>query len=711
MNRLLLLMAFFSIFTLANSPDAKQDNGSMEQDPFLFLEDVESPKALGWVDSQNAKVEARLVGDPRFSALQKYLYDVATDPDKLALGTILGDVVFNFWEDDKNPRGVLRRTSLTDYRSGNPKWEVVLDLDQLSKDENVSWYYAGISYAPTPSTRVLVHLSRDGRDAATVREFDLATKNFVKDGFVIPESKSHVAWFDENHLMVSCDEGLGSLNKAGYPIILRLLGRHVELKDAPILYRGNVEDVGGGVMGSVDRTDDGHVVAASIAYSVSFEETHQMLIDFDQPTNAEKFWRLPIPNDASYIGVFKGDHIVMLKKAWPEKNLPASTLIALTRDEANPHADPKIKVLFESQGNQIVEGASISDRYLYVSMLDNIRSTFKRMDKVEGQYVLRPLNTPHDLQVSYVLSRGDTIQIQTHGFLQPHSIHVQSEHLDSLTPPVYRGKSRFDASKFEVLQHQARSLDGTMVPYFLVQSKNRLPNAGPVPLRIYAYGGFSINNLPTYLSTTGKYWLEDIGGAYVLANIRGGAEFGSDWHRSAMLTNRNKSFEDLIAVGEDLVSKGVTIPKKMGIEGGSNGGLLTSAVAMMRPDLFNAVVSDVPLTDMLRFHLLFAGASWMEEYGNPDIPEIRNFWKKYGPYQNVKAGLSYPELYLTTSTADDRVHPAHARKMAALSESLGHSVLFYENREGGHGGAADAMQEAKVRAQHCVYLIQKLHDA
>jgi len=678
-------------------------------DPFGWLEEVEGERPLEWVDRQNEKTLARLTGDARYEPTRDYIYKVLTDPDKLATGDIIHDKVYNFWTDAKNPRGLFRVASLDSYRSGNPQWEVILDVDELARVEATSWYFGGAAHASVESGRVMIRLTRDGRDAVTCREFDLKTKRFVEGGFFIPEAKSRVSWLDDDRLFVATDEGPGSLNRSGYPVNMRLLARGQSLVDAPLIHRANTEHPGGGVYAGTERSSTGEVLSVILTESRAFENTTTWVLDHRDPLNSSTKRELPVPVSAEYAGLYRGEYLALLTKDWPEKGLKVGTLISLALG-SGPEAETKISVVYESRGDTVVVGASASDRYLYVSLLKNARRTLDRLTKVDGRYERVPLHLPADREVSISLGYSDWVHVQTWDFLLPLSVSVQPESQAEISAPVFRSRSRFDESKFEAHQYRARSQDGTEIPYFIVMPKNRAADEA-IPTRLYAYGGFNVSQTPSYLGLAGKLWLEDAGGAYVLANIRGGGEFGKAWHDAAKVPHRNKAFEDLIAVGEDLVLRKIAAPKGMSIEGGSNGGLLTAAVAMMRPDLFGAVVSSVPLTDMLRYHRLSAGASWMVEYGNPDAdPAARAFWERYSPYHNVKPDWGYPEILFTTSTADDRVHPAHARKMVARLESQGHPVMLFENREGGHGGAADSAQSAKVNALKLVYLCQKLLD-
>jgi prolyl oligopeptidase len=675
------------------------------QDQFWWLEDVESEKSLDWVRARNKESLAKFENDPRFAALQKEASDVLEATDRIPYPERLGDRLYNFWQDKTHVRGIWRRTTLQDYRKTDTAWETVLDVDALGKFENKSWVYKNSNCLPPHYLRCMIELSDGGKDASVWREFDTRTKSFVAKGFVVPEAKSDVSWLDDNTLLVGTDFGPGSLTESGYPRIIKRWRRGTELSKAPTVFEAKVKDVGAWPW--VSHRPEGRTVL--LARGLTFWKTRYWVL-----SDSGERLRVPLPESASVKGVFKDRIVAILRNPW--KDYPAGAVVAMDlRDARAGKAEPRTTLVYEldeDSGFPQRGAVAFTKNNVLLSVMTDVKTTIKRASfSPGGGAVVESLPVPAEgtAWVSDASPHTDEFFFGYTGFLTPTTLF----HLDAGAAEPERLKSlppRFDASRVDVQQFFAVSKDGEHVPYFLIGQKG-MPFDGSNPVLLHGYGGFETPQRPFYLSTTGKMWLER-GGVYVLANIRGGGEYGPKWHQAALKGNRQKSFDDFISIAEDLIYQKITTPRRLGIMGASNGGLLVSAVATQRPDLFNAVVSKVPLTDMLRYHKLLAGASWMGEYGNPDDPGERDFLRKYSPYHNVLwfKERRYPEMFFLTSTKDDRVHPAHARKMVAKMLARNHQVWYFERIEGGHGGAADRKQAAHRKALEYAYLLQYLKD-
>jgi prolyl oligopeptidase len=683
-------------------------------DPYLWLEEVDSDAALAWVRERNAESEATLRARPDYEPIRAGLLEMLNSKERIAQVTRRGDWFYNLWQDEAHPRGLWRRTTLTEYRRPEPAWEAVLDLDALGAAEGENWAWGGaVSLAPA-HRHCLVSLSRGGADAAVVREFDTTTKAFVAGGFTLPEAKSDVDWIDADTVFVGTDFGPGSLTSSGYPRTVRRWARGTLLTDAPVVFEVQPTDMMAAV--SVDATP-GHertlLVRLIDFYRREFfalEGTTSRPIDV--PADAQiAFW-----NSA---GDPADTLLIELRSDWPVagRTWPRGALLAA--DAARYLAGERaFEALFVPTPTRSLAGYTTTRSHVIVNVLDNVASRLEEWQRGPTGFTRRTIEAPlhgtlgcaalHDtmrtddpLAEHYLLSYSD--------FLTPDSLWLgrtgtdARETLKALPP-------RFDAAGMHVDQCFAGSADGTRVPYFVIWpagfSVTHVAESG-MPTLLYGYGGFEISMQPGYRAGFGRSWLAR-GGVLVIANIRGGGEYGPAWHQAALKGNRQRSYDDFIAVAEDLIARGITTPQRLGIEGGSNGGLLVGTVFTQRPDLFNAVVCSVPLLDMRRYHRLLAGASWMAEYGDPDDPTDWAYLSKYSPYQNVHAGVHYPEVLFTTSTRDDRVHPGHARKMAERMRAQGHAVLYFENIEGGHGGAADNSQRAHMQALAFSYLWRRL---
>jgi len=676
----------------ASTPEAGGD------DPYLWLEDVTGEKALDWVRQQNAVSTNELQAVPEFEPMRRRLLAILDSKERIPFVTKHGRFVYNFWRDDRNVRGLWRRTTLEDYKKPQPNWETVLDLDALAAKENENWVWKFANVLEPGYDRALISLSRGGADATVVREFDVKRKEFVAGGFALPEAKSRVDWRDRNTLYVGTDFGSNSLTKSGYPRIVKEWKRGTSLSEARTMFEGKVDDVS--------------VTAASYRdHGRTYDFIERGVTFFTDETfvrRGDKWVRLDKPADAE-VQTF-GKHLLLrLRSDWTVggQTYPSGSLLAADFDDYLK-GERKLTAIFEPSETRSLEDVSATKNYLLITELDNVRSRPFLLRYTRGEWKRTPIDAPAFGSVSINgidSDESDEYFMVIEDFITPSTLSYgvagkpQREKLKSL--PAF-----FNTEGLEIQQFETKSKDGTRVPYFQVSRKG-LKLDGTNPTLLYGYGGFRISMLPNYSPTVGAAWLER-GGVYVIANIRGGGEFGPRWHEAARKANRQRAYDDFIAVAEHLVARKVTSPKHLGIQGGSNGGLLMGVMLTQRPDLWGAVVCQVPLLDMRRFNKLLAGASWMDEYGNPDVPEEWSFIKNFSPYHNVRKEAKYPRILFTTSTRDDRVHPGHARKMVARMKEQGHDVLYYENIEGGHGGAANNKQSAYMRALAYSFLLKEL---
>jgi prolyl oligopeptidase len=670
-------------------------------DPHLWLEDVLGHKPLAWVRASNAHATQELTNAPRFEALRQRLLRIYDSKEKIPYVTKLGHYLYNFWQDDTQVRGLFRRTSLEEYPSVHPPWETVLDLDRLAADEKETWVWKGYDPLFPTYDRCLISLSRGGGDATQVREFDLASKQFVPDGFQLPEAKNSVSWRDRDTLYVGTDFGPGSLTHSGYPRLVKKWKRGTPLADAPTLFEGQPQDVA--VRTSVIH-DRGYTYER-IDRSITFFTSECYLLYDDRFEIIEK------PLDAS-ISTFGDQLLVTLRSDWEVggETHPAGALLSAPMADYL-RGDRHFQRLYEPSDRSSLVTVTGTYHHLFVNELENVRNRVVVLTRTGSEWRRQLLPTPGPGTVAVWgldPNESDQYWLNVTDFLTPSSLYLGTVG----EGPANRLKSLpsfFTAQGLQIEQFEAVSPDGTRIPYFQI-SREHLALDGHNATLLYGYGGFEISLLSYYDPTVGAAWLEG-GGVYVQANLRGGGEFGPQWHQAALKQNRQKAYDDFIAVAEDLIRRRVTSPAHLGIMGGSNGGLLVGNVLVQRPDLFGAVVCQVPLLDMKRYPHLLAGASWMGEYGDPDNPEEWAFLERYSPYHNVKSDRTYPRILFTTSTRDDRVHPGHARKMAARMREQGHDVLYYENLEGGHGGAADNPQRAFMRALEYTFLHNNLESS
>lgn len=684
----MLLVASFSPLTIAAA------------DPFLWLEEVEGKQPMAWVAQHNKDSLAEIKSYPGFQQLADNSLAILNSEERIPYARRMGKHYYNTWKDEKNPRGLYRRTSLAEYKKPEPKWETVLDIDALSKKEAVNWVFKGVNCLQPEYQRCMVSLSRGGADAVELREFDLPRAKFIEAGFFVAEAKNRFHWLDQDNVLVGTDFADGhSMTDSGYPRVIKLWQRGQALSAAQSVYSASKKSVS--------------VAAYEIAHG-----NNKLTLIYDGLTfytsssyaySNGKLTQLSIPADADILGMFKSHVYLQLKSSWQ----PADTLFKQGSVVSIAKADlllgkKSYRLFVEPTARKSIDDLSFSKDAILVSWLDNVRSKVSRYTPApNGDWSIKNLefSDKGNLSVFDISDQYSDFFVNYSSFTEPSSLYwvdgqsLTAEKIKSL-PHMFAGDD------FKAQQFMASSKDGTQVPYFVVMAKNTQLD-GKNPTLLYGYGGFEISLRPRYSATVGKNWLEQ-GGVYVLANIRGGGEFGPSWHQAALKQNRHKAYEDFEAIAEDLIARKITSSKHLGIQGGSNGGLLMGNAFTRRPDLYNAVVCQVPLLDMQRYNKLLAGASWMGEYGNPDLPEEWAFIKTFSPYHMVQKDVSYPKVFFTTSTRDDRVHPGHARKMVALMESLGHEVLYYENIEGGHAGAADNKQRAELSALAYAYLLKQL---
>ena len=667
-------------------------------DPYVWLEEVQGEKAIAWVKAQNAVSQPALEGSPEFKALHERLLAIYNSRERIPSVKTRGKWLYNFWQDAQNPRGIWRRTTLEEFRRKEPAWETVLDVGKVGADEKMNWVWKGATCLFPDYDRCLVSLSRGGADAVEIREFDIATKSFVKDGFVLPESKGNAAWRDKDTLYIARDFGPGTLTSSGYPRIVKEWKRGTPLTEAKVVYEGKESDVGvgGGVGFEKDRRYE--VVTRSVDF---WNQERRLRV-------GDKWVLIDAPTDAS-VAFMRGMIVIQPKTDWKPAAVTyrAGTLIAASL-EAFLAGKRDFEIVFEPRERVALQAYIATRDHLVLDILDNVKGRVVEMSRKDGKWTSRNVPVPEAASIGLEAvepNESDDYWMTITSFVEPTSLYRATPGRN----PAEKMKSLpafFDAKGLKTVQFEATSKDGTKIPYFVVM-RDGTKFDGSNPTVLYGYGGFEQAMTPSYSGGIGTGWLEK-GGIWVLANIRGGGEFGPQWHRTALREGRVKTHDDFIAVAEDVIKRGITSPTHLGIMGGSQGGLLVGAAFTQRPDLFRAVVCQVPLLDMKRYHKLLAGASWMGEYGNPDEPADWAFISKYSPYQNVVKDRKYPKIFFTTSTRDDRVHPGHARKMVARMKEQGHDVVYFEYLEGGHGAGTTPAQSAYTWALTYTFLLNEL---
>ncbi|WP_372947712.1 prolyl oligopeptidase family serine peptidase [Mariniphaga sp.] len=684
---IMLIFAMATKITFAQSPDSYQ-----------WLEEVENEKALEWVETWNEKSLNVITSQPDYENLYEKNLEILNSTDRIAEPSIRGEFVYNFWQDQQFQRGIWRRAKLETYLGGNPNWEILLNMDELSEKDGEKWVFKGASGLYPDYNKFLVSLSKGGGDAVIIREFDVQSKSFVEDGFYLPEAKGGASWIDENTLMVSTDFGEG-ITTSGYPTQVKIWERGTKLENAREVYKGQKTDVG--IWGYVQQNPE--KVYQLIIRSVSIFSGNYYCLENG------KTIKLDVPEDIELTTIFKGQVIFQLKSEWQVdgQNFPQGAVISINYNDLLAGKKNFELIVKPDERSSVTQISNTKDRLL-INMLENVKSELYSY-RFENGWKKEKIDAPEFGNIS--LGSSDEFSnkyfFNFQNFLAPNTLFYG----DAATGELSKVKSLpswFPTENYKVQQFEAVSKDGTRIPYFVVHQKS-MKLDGNNPTLLYAYGGFEVPQLPRYSAVTGVSWLEK-GGVYVLANLRGGGEFGPKWHQAGLKENRQRVFDDFYAVAEDLMDKKITSSRKLGIYGGSNGGLLVGVAFTQHPELYNAVVCAVPLLDMKRYNKLLAGASWMAEYGNPDIPEEWAYISKYSPYHNLKKGMKYPEVYFYTSTRDDRVHPGHARKMVAKMDEMGYKIYYFENTEGGHAGASTNEQRAQMNAQLYSYLQMKLMD-
>jgi prolyl oligopeptidase len=684
--------------------------GVRAADDHLALEEVNGTEAMAFVAQSNQRALAALTGDRRYETFRRQAEAILTATDRIPGPSFLGDGIGNFWQDAANPKGIWRRTTLDSYRSADTRWETILDIDALARAEGRDWVFKGADCLAPDETRCLISLSDGGKDAVVVREFDTTTRGFVDGGFSLPEGKHRLEWLDRDTLLVATDFGPGTLTESGYPFIVKSLRRGQTLAQATEVYRGDIGDGGYGVSPSVYRDRAGAVLAVLFNRPLdTFRSETWELVD-GRPV------KLSLPERVSVYGVQGGSFILSPDEDWarPGRSHKAGSLLAICIPCVRPTDGPvvvsnQVETIFEPTDRQSIGSVRVMQDRVVVAISDNVVGRLAVFqNRGEFGWPRTDIATPDNVDVSLgdaSKSRG-TFFVATQGFLTPQTLSLANVTGDA--DVIRQAPARFDASTHVTEQFEARSSDGTMIPYFVTRPRDMAMD-GSAPTILFGYGGFQISFPPAYKPEMGKLWLEN-GGVFVQANIRGGGEFGPEWHQSVLNENRQLAFDDFAAVAADLHRRGISSPRRTGIYGRSNGGVLTSVTMTQHPELINAAVIESPLIDMLRYHEMPAGASWIGEYGDPRIPEEAAWIARYSAYQNLRPDTDYPRVYITTNTRDDRVHPGHSRKFAARLGEMGYDHLYYEETSGGHSNDADPIANARRWARHYVYLAQQLMD-
>jgi prolyl oligopeptidase len=695
-----------AIATLLSSAAASAEPPAIPvpaDDNFVWLEDWHGEKSMQWVEAENKATVGTLQGDRRYAGYFRDALAIASAKDRIAMPSMIGGRIFNFWRDAEHPQGVWRVTSEAEYAKAEPAWTTVLDLDALSKAEGKKWVWKGASILDPDERIALLNLSDGGEDAITLREFDLVTGKFVEGGFDIPTGKQNEAWEDKDTILLARDWGEGTLTASGYPFVVKRLKRGQKLDEAVEVFRGKAEDQ---LMSwPLVLSDAQGNRAAFIQRGVTF-----FGFEFFTVT-AEGTKKLPLPMKSAIEGMVDGHVLVRLSERWssggvdaPEGALVSVPLAALTSGkELTP------EIVFAPTPRQSIDQVAATKSRVILSINDNVRGRALALTppKGTGGWTTQTLTLPDNASIGTAAAtdRSDRAYLSVTGFLAPTTLWA----VDAADPKPAQVKAmpaRFDATGLVVEQFEAVSSDGVKIPYFIVHKKGMMPD-GSTPTIMTAYGGFEISNTPYYSGVTGKLWLER-GNSFVLANIRGGGEFGPAWHEAGRKTKRQIIYDDFAAVARDIFARKLSSPAKFGIYGGSNGGLLMGVEFNQHPELWSAVTIQVPLLDMIRYEGIAAGASWVDEYGSVTVPEEKAFLEKISPYANIRKGVKYPTPYIWTTTKDDRVGPQHARKFAARLKDYGIPYLFYEDTAGGHSGDADIAQGARLQAMQMVYFSQQL---
>jgi prolyl oligopeptidase len=703
--RNLALASLLAMTALGTTASAQQPAVAASEDPFLWLEEIEGERALAWARQENEKSLGTLQADPRYKQFEARALEILQAKDRIPFVSITPTGLYNFWQDEQHVRGIWRRTTLPSYRTANPVWETVLDIDALAAAEKANWVYQGSNCLPPEDTRCLLSLSNGGKDANVVREFDLKTKSFVEGGFDLPEGKQSVSWLDKDTVIVSRDWGPGTLTKSGYAFIAKTLKRGQKLEEAKEIFRGTADDVQAGAFALRDNRGVVHGVIGQ--RGVNFFDREYTLLTAKGPV------KLDLPKKSGPAGIVDGRLLLTVREDWAPaggRTFKAGSL--LSYDLKGWKKDPNkasVSLVFEPNARQTLGSVAVTRNKLILTILDNVRGKAFAYDHAGGAWKATPIRLPDNATIGLTAAADETDQVMfsAANYLSPTALHYYDAGTGKLET-LKTTPARFNAANHVVEQFEATSRDGTKIPYFMVRPKNAKMD-GSTPTLLYGYGGFQSPMVPNYSGSMGKLWLEQ-GNAYVVANLRGGGEFGPAWHQTAQGANKQRTWDDFIAVAEDLIARKLTSPRRLGVVGGSQGGLLVGTAITQRPELFNAAIIQVPLFDMVRYSKLGAGASWIGEYGDPEKPEQRAWIDGYSPYQKLVAGKTYPTPFILTSTKDDRVHPAHGRKAAARIAALGQPYYYYENIDGGHSAAANLAESARRTALEYTYASKRLVD-
>lgn len=698
MKRILTLVSA-ALLTGAGAPPASTANPS--DDPYIWLEDWTGPRAMQWVEAENKATEAAFQNDPRYAGYYRDALAIASAKDRIAMPMQVHGRVYNFWRDADHPQGIWRWTSEADYATDAPNWTTVLDLDALSKAEGKKWVWKGASILDPDERLALINLSDGGEDAVSLREFDLETGKFVDGGFAIPTSKQNEAWLDRDTILIARDWGDGTMTKSGYPFVVKTLKRGEPLSSAREIYRGAPSDQVGTF--PMILSDGSGNRAAFLYRGVTFFSNETYLVD------GAEVKRLPLPAKSNLQGMVDGQVLIQTSEAWQSGgvSVPTGSLVAVPLKALQSGETLKPQILFAPSPRQSIDGVAATKGHVILAYNDNVRGRVMVLTPGADGWSQTPVELPDNATISIASAsdKSDKAYLSVAGFLAPTTLWA----MDAANPAPTQVKAmpaRFDADGLVVEQFEATSSDGTKIPYFIVHARD-MKKDGSTPTIMTAYGGFEIPMTPSYAAITGKLWLER-GNSFVLANIRGGGEFGPAWHEAGLKTKRQIIYDDFAAVAQDIFARKLSSPDKFGIYGGSNGGLLMGVEFNQHPDLWNAVVIQVPLLDMIRYEQIAAGASWVDEYGSVSVPEEKAFLQTISPYANIKKGVDYPTPYIWTTTKDDRVGPQHARKFAARLKEYGIPYHFYEDTAGGHSGDADIEQGARLQAMQMVYFSQRL---
>lgn len=706
MKKSLLLAALISMIILSSAAlPQKGPAATQADDPFLWLEEIQGPRALAWARAESDKTLSLLESDPRYQLFYKEALNILEAKDRLRAVSFGPRGLDNFWQDENQVRGVWRHTTLDSYRTHSARWEIILDLDALAASEQKNWVYRGKDCLPPEERLCLLQLADGGKEGVFVREFDRDAKTFVTGGFDLPEGKQSVSWVDGNTILIARDWGEGTMTQGGYPFVVKEVKRAQPLLASTQVFRGEPTDVGARPF--VLRDSEGTVHATGVVSQISTFEQEYVLF-------RPKRIKLNLPRTASIGGIASGRLLVKLDEDWTpppgDASFGAGSIISYDLFEWKQ--DPlraRPTLVFSPGPRQALGWWGATRTLLILNILDNVQSKPFVYKYHQGAWRATPIRLPENGTAVLAASSHETDEAMfaVSSFLRPTSlwyINAATERLERLKtePP------RFNASRHVVEQFEAMSRDGILIPYFLVRPKSARFD-GSTPTILYGYGGFEIPLLPSYDGLMGRLWLEQ-GNAYAVANLRGGGEFGPRWHEAAQGATKQRTWDDFIAVAEDLIGRKITSPRRLGVAGGSQGGLLVGTAITQRPDLFNAAIVQVPLFDMIRFTKLGAGVSWIGEYGDPAIPEEREWLVAYSPYQRLEQGKTYPAPFILTATKDDRVHPAHGRKAAARLAALGQVYFYYESPDGGHGAAANLIESARLLALEYSYASRRLVD-